>query len=402
MDDITLLRRYAHERAEDAFAELVRRHVNLVYFAALRQCAGNAAQAEEVAQSVFTDLARNAARLADRPVLTGWLYTSTRFAAAKARRTEARRRVREQEAYAMQEIERSETSKAAEWERLRPVVDDALHALDETDREAVLLRFFEGRAFADIGATLRLSEDTARKRVERALDKLAAALATRGVTSTSAALAMVLGNQSGAAAPAGIAASVTGVALAGAAAGGGKTGALAAAGVLGFLGTVKLAVVAASVAVTAAGLGIAWSNAQAASAAQAEIALVGRDEHRLQARLRELQEKSAQAEQRAQAADADAGLLLKTIQETAPQIGFPGGDAVGVAFVIDTSGSMRNPNKGQLWSGVFDAIQGMLAEHPRATFFALYDGDGRPMFSRRGWLTHNRETMAAIEQLLGR
>src|SRR5262245_36874095 len=142
MEDTDLLRRYVEERSENAFAALVQRHVGLVYHAALRQLAGDAAMAEDVTQAVFTDLARKAGKLVDRPVLTGWLYTSTRFAAAKARRTEARRRVREQEVFVMQETLRNADDHAsADWERLRPVIDDALHALDETDREAVLLRF---------------------------------------------------------------------------------------------------------------------------------------------------------------------------------------------------------------------------------------------------------------------
>ena len=89
-DDIALLRRFSSERAEDAFAEIVRRHVNLVYFAALRQTGGDTTLAEDVTQTVFADLARKTGALLDRPVLTGWLYTSTRFAAAKARRRERR------------------------------------------------------------------------------------------------------------------------------------------------------------------------------------------------------------------------------------------------------------------------------------------------------------------------
>lgn len=103
----------------------------------------------------------------------------------------------------------------AEWERLRPVLDDAMDRLSEDDREAVLLRFFEGKSFADVGARLRLPENTARMRVDRALDKLRVALGRRGVTSTAAALAVALANQAIVAAPAGLAASVTGAALAG-------------------------------------------------------------------------------------------------------------------------------------------------------------------------------------------
>src|SRR5688572_7841136 len=164
-DDPTLLRRYAQNFSEEAFAELVRRYLNLVYFAALRQTGGRQALAEEVAQTVFTDLSRKARSLVGRPVLSGWLYTSTRFAARKVLRAEARRRAREQEAYAMQVIAVQNHEARVDWERLRPAIDDALHTLEETDREAVLLRFFEGRAFAEIGAALRITDEAARKRV---------------------------------------------------------------------------------------------------------------------------------------------------------------------------------------------------------------------------------------------
>lgn len=225
-DDIALLRRYAEERSEAAFAEIVRRHVSLVYHAALRQTGGDATLAEDATQAVFADLAQKAGTLLGRPVLTGWLYTSTRFAAMNARRTERRRQAREQEAHLMHELTH-ETTPAADWERLRPVIDDALHTLDERDREAVLLRFFEGRAFAEVGRDLRLSEEAARKRVERALEKMQTALAQRGVKSTAAALGIALAGQAAVAAPAGLAASVTVAALAGASAAG--TGGIAAA-----------------------------------------------------------------------------------------------------------------------------------------------------------------------------
>jgi RNA polymerase sigma factor (sigma-70 family) len=372
MDDVTLLHRYAYAGAEDAFAELVRRHVSLVYFAALRQCGGDAALAEEVAQTVFTDLARKARQLTDRPVLTGWLYTSTRFAAAKARRSESRRRVREQEAFAMQESERTETSTAAEWQRLRPVVDDALHTLDETDREAVLLRFFEGKGFVEIGAALRLSEDTARKRVQRALDKLAVALSRRGITSTTSALGLALGYQIGAAAPAGMAASVTGIALAGSAAVGGKSGSLAAASVAGVWTLSKVAIIIGSAALSGAGVWVAMTSARAEKTARAEHVALLREQDAMRARLLTLQERFGLAEQRARAEDADATELLIAIQEAAPKLG----------------------------SGVFAAIKDTIAARPDANFVTLYDGDGRPMFGQRGWLAVNDESLVAIAHVL--
>ncbi len=216
IEDTELLRRYAANRAEDDFAELVRRHVNLVYTAALRQVNGDAHLAQDVTQLVFTDLARKAAALAGHRVLAGWLFTSTRFAAAKAVRGEQRRHAREKEAQLMQELFLPDDPAAQlDWARVRPVLDEVLGELPEPDREAILLRFFEGRDFASVGDRLNVNDNTARMRVERALDKLRAQLERRGVTSTSAALAAALANQAVVAAPAGLAAAVTGVALAG-------------------------------------------------------------------------------------------------------------------------------------------------------------------------------------------
>ena len=176
-------------------------------------------------QLVFTDLARKAGELARHRVLAGWLFTSTRFAAAKLVRGERRRQAREAEAMIMNEISRDEAEKM-DWERVRPVLDETLAELGEADREAILLRFFEGRDFAEVGARLRLSDNAARMRVERALDKLHGLLAKRGVTSTTAALSVALGANAVVAAPAGLATSVTGAALAG----GGAVAAGAAAG----------------------------------------------------------------------------------------------------------------------------------------------------------------------------
>ena len=222
MNDSELLQRYADTGCETAFTELVNRHLNLVYSAAMRQVGGDAHLAQDVAQSVFIDMARKAGSLATRPVLTGWLYTSTRYAAAKIVRAEQRRHAREQEAYAMQELTNTPTSEP-QWERLRPLLDEAMHELNEPDRNAVLLRYFEGRQLSEVGARLGLSEDAARMRVGRALEKLHGLLAQRGAISTATALAALLSSQAVTAAPAGLAVNIAGTALASAAGGTGTT-----------------------------------------------------------------------------------------------------------------------------------------------------------------------------------
>ena len=248
IDDTTLLRRYVLDRSESDFAELVRRHLNLVYSAALRQVNGDTHLAQDVAQLVFTDLARKAASLTTHRVLAGWLFTSTRFAAAKAVRGERRRQSREQEAHLMQEISPPDLSASLDWDRVRPVLDEALGELSERDREAILLRYLEGRDFAHVGEKLSLSDNAARMRVERAVDKLRGLLARRGVTSTAAALTLALANQAVVAAPAGLAVTVTGAALTGVVAGGGTAMTIA------FMSLTKLQIVIAA-AVIVAGAG---------------------------------------------------------------------------------------------------------------------------------------------------
>jgi len=212
--DNELLRRYAQTCSEDAFAELVRRYVNLVYSAALRQVDGDTHLAQDVAQTVFTDLARKAGSLARRESLTGWLYTCAHFAAAKMARTENRRRDREEKF--MREptnesragVSPAQNPTEMDWEKIRPTLDAAMHELKESDREAILLRYFENQPFADVGAKLGLNENAARMRVERALEKLRAVFAKRGIT-TAAALASVISANAVQVTPAGLAATLT-------------------------------------------------------------------------------------------------------------------------------------------------------------------------------------------------
>jgi RNA polymerase sigma factor (sigma-70 family) len=222
--DGELLGRYATTQSEDAFAELVRRHLDLVYSAALRQVNDDSHLAQDVAQTVFRDLAGKAAVLSTRETLTGWLYTSTHFAAAKAVRTERRRCAREQEACAMHDSLNA-PSPEPDWERLSPVLDEAMHELKASERDVILMRYFENCPLAAIGERLGLGEDAARKRVDRALEKLRVFLSRRGVATT-AALTSVLSANAVQLAPAGLAATLTTASLTGAVAGSGATLAL--------------------------------------------------------------------------------------------------------------------------------------------------------------------------------
>jgi RNA polymerase sigma factor (sigma-70 family) len=254
IEDAELLRRYAEDKSEQAFAELVQRHLGLVYGCALRRVGGDRHLAEEVAQQVFADVARHAMVLAWRPVLAGWLFTSARFAAAKAMRAARRRVAREQEAYLMHELSHDDTA-PVDWERTRPVLDDAIAELNERDREAILLRFFEARDFSTIGAKLNLSDNAARMRVERALEKLRACLERHGVTSTAAAVATVLSQQAGVAMPAGLAANVTTAALAGAAMATGVGVAGSTSATVAFMSVTKLQIGIAGALILAGGTG---------------------------------------------------------------------------------------------------------------------------------------------------
>lgn len=255
-DDTALLQTFVAEHSDAAFRALVERRIDFVHAAALRQVGGDAHLAKEVTQNVFLDLARKARALAGRSNLAGWFYTSTRFAAAKARRSRGRQMNYETKAHAMHAILSSGPAAEIEWNELRPVIDDALGELGENDRNAILLRFFEGRSHAELGAAIGLVENSARMRVERALEKLRERLARRGITSTATALGVALVNQPAMAAPAGLAASISGGALAGAAVTAGGTGLSAVFSVMNFMSSTKL-VVGTVGAIAAVGIG-AW------------------------------------------------------------------------------------------------------------------------------------------------
>lgn len=301
-DDTAQLRLYVTTGAQDAFAALVQRTIPLVYSAALRRVGGDTHRAEDVTQLVFTALARNARALADHPDLTGWLFTTTRFIAAKTLRHEQRRSARENLSHLTAPLMSDPSFTPEASAPLHAVLDDVMMELRQLDRQVILLRFHRGLRLAEIGAHLGVTENAAQKRLDRALDALKDRLARRGITSTAAALAHAFAHQSAVAVPAGLAVATTTAALTS----GASTGTFVAS--LMTLSKLQLGL-AAALAVTAT-TGFLWARhdqaqlrvtlAQQAAATAARTATLTKQLHALT--------------QRADAAEADAAKLKSALQ----------------------------------------------------------------------------------------
>lgn len=199
MEDRQWLQDYAERGDEQAFARVVARHLPFVYSSALRQT-GNPHQAEEVAQAVFTILARKARTLPAGVVLAGWLFTTTRYAARQLLRDEFRRQRREERFAAM--IPPESTTPPPDDSAIAALLDGALASLGQADREAVLIRFFDGKSFAEVAAAMGTSEEAAKKRVQRAVEKLRGCFRRQGVAVTAVALLAALQTASAAPVPA--------------------------------------------------------------------------------------------------------------------------------------------------------------------------------------------------------
>lgn len=209
-----LLTEYVKTGSEPAFHELVSRYVDLVHSTALRLVNGDTHRAEDVTQTVFADLARLARTLSPNVMLGGWLHRHTCFVASNVMRGERRRQNRERQAVEMSSLEdHSEENLTT----VAPVLDEAINQLGTADRQAILLRFFEQRDFQSVGAAMGSNEEAARKRVNRALEKLHLLLKNRGIVFSATALGSLLGSHAVSAAPVGMAAGIAASAVAGAA-----------------------------------------------------------------------------------------------------------------------------------------------------------------------------------------
>jgi RNA polymerase sigma factor (sigma-70 family) len=212
LTDQQLLREYAECRSEAAFAEIVRRHVDLVYSAALRMVR-DAHLAKDVTQGVFVALAGSAQQLVDRPVLSGWLHLTTRNLAANAVRSDVRRHHREQEAAAMNQLLSSKSE--ISWDVLAPHLDAALSELNEVEYDAILLRYFERKSAPEMAGILGISEDAAQKRVSRAVERLREFFSKRKITVGAGGLTVLISASAVQSAPVGLAAAISAAALAG-------------------------------------------------------------------------------------------------------------------------------------------------------------------------------------------
>jgi uncharacterized protein (TIGR03435 family) len=210
-NDMELVREFARQNSETAFAGLVRRHINLVYSVAVR-FTGNPGDAEDVTQAVFILLARKAAGLSDRTVLTGWLYETTRLTAAGFLRSQNRRRFWEQEAFMQSNLNAPVAGDL--WRQLAPHLEAAMSRLAERDRTLLALRFYENKTGAEAAALMGIRAEAAHKRTARALEKLRSFFAKRGVDSTASAIAENISAHSIQVAPVALAKTVTTVAVA--------------------------------------------------------------------------------------------------------------------------------------------------------------------------------------------
>jgi RNA polymerase sigma factor (sigma-70 family) len=350
--DGELVSAYAAQGSETAFRALVARHVDLVFATALRQT-GNAALAEEITQNVFISLAKKAPRLAGVQTLAGWLYRATLLETKARIRSELRRRQREQTA---SEIITLEHQGASPFAALLPLLDEALLDMRESDRLALVLRFMENRSLREVGVVLGVEEDTARKRVSRALGRLGEFFRRRGFAIPAAGGGAGLLSTAAQAAPPALAASCGGAAIA---AGGAASGVNSI--IFHIMKLTKTQMAAAAVLLVSAPL--AWQHftqsalAREQAAVDAQIASATR-------RAEDLEASARQTRQAAERTQADAASLQHHLDALHGQLA---GSAARPAYHWDDNSPYARLSKSVLGNGTgLGAIRnrrGLLSEH---------------------------------------
>ena len=302
--DLELLARYARLDAEDAFAEIVRRHLDLVHTAAFRQVR-SLQLAEEVAQSTFLKLARHAGQFAPETIVTAWLYQVTRREAVDVIRREARRQLREQIALEMNAM----NATAADWTNIEPLLDDAMSALDETDRTAVLLRYFENNSLREVGQTLGVTDDAAQKRVSRAVERLREFFAKRDVSVGTSGLVVAISVNAVQAAPVGLGVAISSSIIAGA----GLTATASVTTTKAILMTTLQKALIAAVVISAVVAGI-YESRQAA-ALQDKLQVLGRHYAELDGQIEEMTRQRDAASSKLAALQRDADQLRRNLAD---------------------------------------------------------------------------------------
>ena len=298
VSDMELVGQFVCQHSEAAFAELVRRHLNLVYSVALR-FTGNSEDAQDVAQAVFITFAKKVAGLRQRAVLSSWLYETTRLTAAGYLRTRSRRQAREQEAYMQSTL--NESDAASIWPQLAPHLEAGMSRLGQHDRALLALRFYENKSGAEAASLLGIREDAAHKRTARALAKLRRFFHQRGISTTASALAAALSANAVQAAPAGLAGTISAAAFSGTA----VTTAAALAATKAIAMTTLQKTIIATALVAAAGAGI--YEARQAANARAEARRLRQEQAPLSEQLSQLQtDNDRLSSQVAQAKDSQA------------------------------------------------------------------------------------------------
>src|SRR6478609_4126331 len=156
-DDANLLREFAVRRDEASFRLLVERRIGFVYAVNLRRLR-NPHLAQDATQAVFIALARKAESVARCPSLVGWLHRSSCYESRNLMRAQANRTARETEALRLGTTVSGEPE-AGPPGQLEAMLDEVLNELAETDRDAILARFFSERSYSEIGAALGSSEN---------------------------------------------------------------------------------------------------------------------------------------------------------------------------------------------------------------------------------------------------